>query len=284
MTSSPAAPAISEESIRRIEHSRRLYTGLTLILAIAILVSGYDAASEMNSGGFWSGLAQFFDYPAQIVSQAYDSGWGFFGRVWGFVPALIETLNIAFAATIVASVFGTVFSLLAARNLDVWPPLNPVFRRIMDVMRAFPELIIALFLIFVLGASAVPAAIAVAFHTVGALGKLFSEVIENVDLKPVEGLKSVGASWIQRIRYGVIPQVLPNCTSYVLLRFEINVRASAILGFVGAGGIGSELSRAIGWGSGADTAAIFLLLFGSIVIIDQVSSWLRRRLVQGERH
>jgi len=151
----------------------------------------------------------------------------------------------------------------------------------MDLMRAFPELIIALFLIFLLGAGPVPAAIAVAFHTVGALGKFFSEVNENIDLRQVEGLKACGASWINRIRFGVLPQVLPNYTSYFLLRLEINVRASAILGFVGAGGIGTELSRSIGWGKGADTAAIFLLLFFTIFLIDQLSNLLRKRMIVG---
>ncbi len=158
----------------------------------------------------------------------------------------------------------------------------------MDVMRAFPELILALFLIFVLGTSPVPAMIAVAFHTVGALGKLFSEVNENADRKPMEGLEAAGGSWFQRIRYGVIPQVAPNWLSYFLLRLEINVRASAILGFVGAGGIGTELRRTIGWGQGAgdETVALFTLLILSIVVIDQTSSWGRARLAgragQGE--
>ena len=150
-------------------------------------------------------------------------------------------------------------------------------------MRAFPELIVALFLIFVLGSSPVPAMIAVAFHTVGALGKLFSEVNENIDRKPIDGLRACGANWLQRLRFAVLPQVAPNYVSYFLLRLEINVRASAILGFVGAGGIGSELRRTIGWGQGAgdETAALFLLLFLSIVAIDQLSSSLRSRLVRG---
>jgi phosphonate transport system permease protein len=164
-----------------------------------------------------------------------------------------------------------VLAMASTRNVDSWGPLIPVVRRMMDIMRAFPELIIALFLIFVLGSSPVPAMIAVAFHTAGALGKLFSEVNENIDRKPIEGLSACGASWLQRIRFAVMPQVAPNYLSYFLLRLEINVRASAILGFVGAGGIGQELRRTIGWGQGAgdETAAIFVLLFLTIMIIDQ---------------
>jgi phosphonate transport system permease protein len=176
--------------------------------------------------------------------------------------------------------------LLASANLGAPAAAIWVTRRAMDVMRAFPELVIALFLIFLLGASPVPAMIAVAFHTSGALGKLFSEVNENIDRKPVEGLEAVGANWLQRLRFGVIPQVIPNYFSYFLLRLEINVRASAILGFVGAGGLGSELAEAIGWGQGRgdDILALFTLLFLAIIVIDQTSSAIRARLTGGAVH
>ena len=269
----------------QMERRRRLYSAGTVLLVAAIIMAGYSEANDMNSGGFLSGLAQFFDYPSEIVIEAWQSGPAFFGLLWKFLPALIETLNIACAATIVGGVFAAGLAFLSTRNLDVWPPLIPVVRRVMDIMRAFPELIIALFLIFVLGTSPVPAMIAIAFHTAGALGKLFSEVNENADRKPIEGLQACGANWLTRMRFGVLPQVLPNYLSYFLLRLEINVRASAILGFVGAGGIGSELRRTIGWGKGAgdETAALFVLLLVSILAIDQLSSYLRRRLADGER-
>ncbi|MEM9784196.1 MAG: phosphate/phosphonate ABC transporter permease, partial [Pseudomonadota bacterium] len=219
-----------------------------------------------------------------IVLEAWEGGFAaFVGLLWRFVPALIETLNIALVATLIGGALACVFAFLSTPVLDVPRPLVAVVRRMMDLMRAFPELIIALFLIYVLGSSPVPAMIAVAFHTVGALGKLFSEVVENVDMKPVEGLKATGASWFQRIRYGVLPAVSSNFLSYFLLRLEINVRASAILGFVGAGGIGAELRRTIGWGQGTgdETMALFVLLFLSIVVIDQFSGWARGRLGAG---
>ena len=271
--------AIEAEIIAH-EKRRRLYTAIALILTAGIIVSGYDLANSMNSGGFVQGLSKFFDYPGEIVMEAIEAGPAFLGLLWRFLPALIETLNIALTATLLGGLLAMAFAFLSTRNLDVPGWMVPIARRMMDVMRAVPELIVALFLIFMLGTSPVPAMIAVAFHTVGALGKLFSEVTENVDLKPYEGLKATGAGWLQRIRYGVLPQVAPNFLSYFLLRLEINVRASAILGFVGAGGIGSELRRTIGWGkgSGDETAALFVLLFLSIVAIDQVSSHLRDQL------
>ena len=268
-----------------MERRRKLYSMIGILLMVAVLVSGYGLASSMNSGSFLAGLEKFFDYPGEIVREAWDAGSGFFGLVVQFIPALIETLNIAGAATLVGGAAAVVLAFLGSSNLGVKPPvIVPMVRRIMDSMRAFPELIIALFLIFILGSSPVPAMIAVAFHTAGALGKLFSEVNENADADPIEGLASCGATWLQRMRFGVLPQVLPNYLSYFMLRFEINVRASAILGFVGAGGIGTELRRTIGWGKGAgdETAALFFLLILSIFVIDQLSSFMRQRLVSGK--
>ena len=268
-----------------MERRRKLYSMIGILLMVAVLASGYRLASSMNSGSFLTGLEKFFDYPGEIVREAWDAGSGFFGLVVQFIPALIETLNIAGAATLVGGAAAVVLAFLGSSNLGVKPPVVvPMVRRIMDSMRAFPELIIALFLIFILGSSPVPAMIAVAFHTAGALGKLFSEVNENADADPVEGLESCGATWLQRMRFGVLPQVLPNYLSYFMLRFEINVRASAILGFVGAGGIGTELRRTIGWGQGAgdETAALFFLLILSIFVIDQLSSFMRQRLVSGK--
>lgn len=278
------ASAHLRDEILQMKRRRQLYSAAILVLLTVVMVGGYGQANGMNSGGFISGLAKFFDYPGEIVAEAWDAGAAFPGLLWRFLPALIETLNIAAVATILGGLGAMVFAFLGASNLNVWPPVVPVARRIMDVMRAFPELIVALFLIFVLGSSPIPAMIAVAFHTTGALGKQFSEVNENIDTRAVEGLGACGASWFQRMRFAVLPQVLPNYLSYFMMRFEINVRASAILGFVGAGGIGSELRRTIGWGQGAgdETAALFVLLIFAIFLIDQASSWMRQRIAQTE--
>ncbi|PSM19336.1 phosphonate ABC transporter, permease protein PhnE [Nitratireductor sp. StC3] len=262
---------------------RRLYSALLLVLFVALLAGGFDLADSRNAGGFWSGLSQIFDFPVELVREAINKGAALPGNLLRYLPAMIETINIAAVSTLLGAVLAVFLSLLSTRGLARWPRLMPLFRRVMDTMRAIPEIVIALVLIFVLGGGPVPAMIAIAFHTAGALGKLFSEVNENADLKPIEGLSSVGASWFQRMWLGVLPQVMPNYLSYALLRFEINVRASAILGFVGAGGIGAELRVAISWGTGRydAAAAIFLLLFLTIVAIDQLSSHVRNRLVGG---
>ncbi|MEQ8601798.1 MAG: phosphonate ABC transporter, permease protein PhnE [Marivibrio sp.] len=268
-----------DQAYAKTERTRKLYTMLFLGVTVFVMAGGFTLAEDMNSGGFFSGLSKFFDYPSSIVSEAIEAGWSWFPLLIEFLPALIETVNMAAVGTILGAVLALGLSFCSTRNLGVWAPLVPICRRAMDIARAFPELILALFLIFVLGASPVPAIIAVAFHTAGALGKLFSEVNENIDRGPLDGLAASGANWFQRMRFGVLPQVLPNFTSYLMMRFEINIRASAILGFVGAGGIGAELRKAIGWSQGAETAALFVLLFLAIMLIDQASGRLRRRMI-----
>jgi len=262
---------------------KRMYGGILLVIFIALMASGWSVSEDRNAGGFIEGLPQLFDFPAEVFSEAWRDRANLPGIFWEHIPALIETVNIAAVATLLGALAAMSLSLLATRGLARWPRLIGVFRRTMDGLRAIPEIVIALVLIYVLGGGPVPAVIAIALHTGGALGKLFSEVAENADLKPVEGLASVGANWSQRMWLGVIPQVAPNWLSYALLRFEINVRASAILGFVGEGGIGHDLKLAMQWGQGRydNVVAIFALLFITIVVIDQVSDYYRNKLVKG---
>ncbi|MFZ7092452.1 phosphonate ABC transporter, permease protein PhnE [Primorskyibacter sp. 2E233] len=281
---SSSVQSIQSAYIAQVQR-RRLYGGLTLLIFVLLMVSGFNVADARNAGGFWEGLHNIGDYPSDVLSEAWEKRADLPALIVKYFPALVETLNIAAVSTLIGAGFGLVLSLLSTRGLARWPRMIPLFRRKMDVMRAVPEIVIALMLIFVLGGGPVPAMIAITIHTAGALGKMFSEVAENADLKPVEGLASAGANWTQRMWLGVLPQVAPNFLSYALLRFEINIRASAILGFVGAGGLGYELRNAMAWGPGRfdEAAAIFVLLFGSIIFFDQLSSRFRNRLTEGER-
>ena len=262
---------------------KRMYGGILLVLFVALMASGFQLAQERNAGDFLSGLPQIGDFPFEVISEAWAKRANLPALFVEFIPSLVETINIAAASTLLGALAAMMLALLSTRGLAVWPRAIPAFRRMMDAFRAVPEIVIALVLIYILGGGPVPAMIAIALHTAGALGKLFSEVAENADLKPVEGLASTGAGWGQRMWLGVLPQVAPNWISYALLRFEINVRASAILGFVGSGGIGYDLKIAMQWGQGRydQVIAIFVLLFGTIVLIDRVSDSYRTRLVKG---
>lgn len=269
----------------RLTHLRRLYSGVLALVLILLFFGGFYTADSRNAGGFFDGLDRLFDFPAEVLGEAWSEIDGLPALLWHYMPSLIETVNIAAVATLIGAIIGLFLSLFSTRGLAFWPAGIPLFRRSMDIMRAIPEIVIALVLIFIMGAGPIPAMIAIAIHTSGALGKLFSEVNENCDMKPVDGLASVGASWGQRMWFGVFPQVIQNYFSYALLRFEINIRASAILGFVGAGGIGYDLRNTISWGKGRydDATAIFMLLFLTIVLVDQLSSVVRNRVLGDQK-
>lgn len=278
-----AGPGDIRADYMALTRRRRMYSGFILIVFVALYAAGFQIAESRNAGGFWDGFHRILDFPSEMVAEAWEKSANLPGHMARAFPALVETLNIAIVSTLVGCLLGIFLSLAATPGLALWPRFVPVARRISDICRAIPEIVIALVLIFILGGGPVPAMIAIAIHTAGAMGKLYSEVNENVDLKPVDGLASVGARWSQRMWLGVFPQVLPNYLSYSLLRLEINIRASAILGFVGAGGIGYELRNAMTFGQGKldEATAIFLLLFGTIVVVDQISSSLRHSLTDG---
>ncbi|MGZ2382769.1 phosphonate ABC transporter, permease protein PhnE [Rhizobium leguminosarum bv. trifolii] len=289
----------------RMVAKRRLYTVLGLVILIVAFVSSVRFADESNAGHFFDRLPHLFDFLSWLIpkdwhdvwralfdiASANDKGGEEFnfdkGRVyvWGafYIPEYFElmivTINVALISTIIAFVFAVPLSFFAARNLTNSWPLRIVTKRLMEFLRAFPEIVIAGLFSAILSIGPVAAIIAITLHTIGALGKLFYEVAENIDMKPHEGMKAVGANWWERIRFAALPQVLPNFTSYALLRLEINVRASTIIGAVGGGGIGEELKLSISRGFGAKTVALVLLLFVTIVAVDQFSAWLRRRLV-----
>ena len=269
----------------QLRHKRALNL-IGLVVFIALMTAGFTTADNRNAGGFWNGLPNVFDFPGDVVHEAIARAHLLPGYFVQYFPSLLETVNIAGAATLIGAIIAFLASLLATRDLAPYRWLTGPVRRLLDILRAVPEIVVALVLIYLLGGGPVPAMIAIGLHTVGALGKLFSEVNENASLKPVEGLASVGASWMQRMMLGVVPQVAPNYLSYALLRFEINIRASAILGFVGAGGIGYDLRNTMSWGQGKfdEAAAIFLLLFATIVVVDQVSSHFRNRLTHGKAY
>jgi phosphonate transport system permease protein len=149
----------------------------------------------------------------------------------------------------------------------------------LELFRTVPELVFALIFVYAFGLGPLPGVLAIAVHSMGALGKLFSEVNENIAPGPGEGVRAAGGNWMHLVRYAVLPQVLPDFASYTLLRFEINVRASSVVGFVGAGGIGQELFSVIRQFIYVDISALVLLLIMTVALIDITCERFRRRLL-----
>lgn len=290
---------------RRMSGQRTFYT----VLGIGLIFLGFCGAvwfaDESNAGHFFERLPHLFDFLEWLIPRDWSDVWRALfdlpspnaatgeefnfpnGRVdigAGFyIPEyfwlMLVTINIAIVSTVVAFIFAVPLSFLAAKNLAPNGVIRVTVKRICELFRAFPEIVIAGLLVAIFSIGPIGAIAAVAIHTVGALGKLFYEVVENADMKPDEGLRAVGSNWFERVRYGIVPQVMPNFISYALLRTEINVRASTIIGAVGGGGIGEIFRRSLSNDHPAKTYAIVLMLFLTIIAIDWLSGYLRKRLV-----
>jgi len=268
-----------EKNLKQMTKQRTLYSLISIAVVLFVVIAGVNVADSYNAGSFQRGIDNFFDYPIDLIVEAWEAGWVWPTLLVHHLPDLFNTINIAIFSTVVGAAFGFLFSVLSSKNLMKNEAVRQFFRRTMDLCRSFPELVIAMVFLYIMGKSLVPALIAITIHTSGALGKLFSEAIENIDKKPLEGLEAAGAGWWQQIRFGVITQALPLMVSYALLRLEINVRASTILGFVGAGGIGEALSTNIQWRYGDEVTAIMFLLVITIVSLDYLSAYGRAKLI-----
>ncbi len=190
-----------------------------------------------------------------------------------------ETMLIAYVGTLTGAVLGFLACFLCNGYLMPAAVVRFFVRRVLEFCRTVPDIVFALIFVVAFGLGPLPGVLAIAVHTFGALGKLFAEVVDNIDRKPVEGIASSGGSWFEQVRFGVLPQVLSNFTSYALLRFEINVRGAAVIGFVGAGGIGQELILVIRKFYYPDVSAILLMIVVCVMAIDFTSERIRHRLL-----
>jgi len=195
-----------------------------------------------------------------------------------YVREMVVTLHIALWGTVLAIVAAVPMGLLSSSNIVPAWVYQPV-RRIMDACRATNEMVFAMLFIVAVGLGPFAGVLALFVHTTGTLAKLFSEAVEAIDPRPVEGIRATGAHRLAEIAYGVIPQVMPLWLSYCLYRFESNVRSASVVGMVGAGGIGVVLFEVIRGFQYAQTCAVLLILIVTVSLIDLLSSWLRQRFI-----
>jgi phosphonate transport system permease protein len=200
-------------------------------------------------------------------------------RDWkAFALAMVETVQIAIWGTALAVVFGAPFAILASSNVcPVWV-VQPV-RRLMDASRAINEIVFALVFVVAVGLGPLAGVLALAVHNIGIIAKLFSEAVEATDPRPVEGIRATGATRLQEVIHGILPQVMPLWSSFTLYRFETNVRSATVLGIVGAGGIGQPLYENIRSFQYSETAAIVIIVVVTVSLIDLLSSRIRKFLV-----
>jgi phosphonate transport system permease protein len=188
------------------------------------------------------------------------------------------TISMGIWGTLLAAIAATPLAILASNNVAPGWVVQPV-RRLLDAMRAINEIVFALIFVTAVGLGPFAGVLALAIHTTGALGKLFSEAVEAIEPGPVEGIRATGANPWQEVLFGILPQVLPLWTSFTLYRFESNVRSASVLGIVGAGGIGVSLYQSFGAFDYGRVCAILLILVAATTVIDVASSKLRNWLI-----
>lgn len=263
----------------------RFVAGLVVFVAL-LIVAGFGA--EVAPKTFIEKIGNFVGYFDRILNL--DTG----QRVWTdpaewfwgwqkWLKLLAETLLLSYVGTTIGALGAFVLNFLAAANLSPHPVLRFVVRRSLEFCRTVPSIVFALIFVIAFGLGPMAGVLAIAIHSIGALGKLYSEQAENIDMKPLEGVRSTGASWMSAVRFAVLPQVMPGFASYTLLRFEINVREASVMGFVGAGGIGQELVAAVRKFFYSDVSAILLMVIVTVFVIDICTGWLRGRLFGSEQ-
>jgi phosphonate transport system permease protein len=230
---------------------------------------------EISPERIWRAPAEVWVLLKGMFPPDFDNS----GRI---VAKLLESIYIAWIGTVMGAIFSFPLSFMAATNVAPRWLAIPV-RASLSAIRAFPELILAIILIVPFGLGPFTGALAIGLHSIGTLGKLSSEVIEGVDEGPIEAISSAGGSVIEQIRFGIIPQAMPTIISYWLYRFEINIRASAVLGLVGAGGIGAEIVARLSFRADWPKAgAALIATIAVVLVVDAVSSSIRRRIITGQ--
>jgi phosphonate transport system permease protein len=278
--------AASLEAAFQARRRTRVVGGLggCVVLCVALLLAAW--VSEAYPSSLIAGAPRIGEYfwkllpdlrPAVLFASTDTQGslayWMYRIDIWLWL--LFETSQMAALATLSGALLAALLCFPAAINLAPNRAVHFVFRRVLELFRSVPDIVYALILVWTFGVGPLAGILAIALHTVGALGKLFAEVVENADMRPWEAVRATGGTWAHGVRFAILPQVLPNFLSYVLLRFEINVRGATVIGFVGAGGIGQELYSVISFNYYQEIGAIIVLIILAVSLIDLTSEKLR---------
>lgn len=245
--------------------------GATALVIAVLLSTAYYPAEVFNWTYLFTDAGNMATFLADFLEPNFED-W----RV--FLEKMLETVYIALWGTFLSTIFGVPFALLSSSNVAPWWVVQPV-RRLMDSARAINEIVFAILFVAAVGLGPFAGVMAIFIHNLGIISKLFSEAVEAIDPRPVEGVRSTGASRVQEVIYGVIPQVLPLWSSLTLYRFETNVRSATVLGIVGAGGIGFTFYESFRSFQYDRAAAIIIVVVVVVTLIDILSARLRKFLV-----
>ncbi len=269
----PSAPEVGSEARSTIPAppaGGRIKALLGLVIAALLIGISFDQTS-FNLPALFSGAADFWSFLGRLAPD-----WSYLPAIWG---PLIETLQIAYVGTFLGTVLAMPLIFLASANTSLDPISMWIARTLLTILRSIPDLLWAALLVPILVVGPLPGAIALTFFTIGILAKLGSETVEAIDPGPLEALRATGAGRNAQIMFAVVPQVAATMVSYILYSFEINVRASVIIGLVGAGGIGFLLQVRLNFFDYSAVGLIIIVIFAVVLLIDGISVWARSKLI-----
>lgn len=243
-----------------------VFVAVIVIWSLIGLEIKWERLIELPADLFRVGVLMFGDLRLEDIPKLAAAMW--------------ESISIAWLGTMIASLFAIPLAFLAAENL-VGRPLAWLVRQVFNILRAVPEVILAIALIPIFGLTPMAGVIAIGIGSIGTLGKLFYEVIEGIKKEPLEAADAVGAGKLQRFRWGVLPQVMPELSSFILYRFEVNIRASAVMGLVGAGGIGDDVAQALSYKDWPTAGMGLIIVVLGTIMVDAISGAVRKRIIKG---
>ena len=259
-------PAPPKRSLGDVAFDVILWGGIAILLIIS-----FAPAQMYNVPRLFAGSEQMQEFANDFTRPDFDNWKVYVSQMW-------LTIQIALWGTSLAVIIAVPLGLLAARNIAPWWIVQPT-RRLLDVLRSIPDLVMGTLFIVAVGLGPLAGVLALALNTGGVLGKLFSEAVESIDKGPVEGVRATGGAKLHEIVWGVIPQVAPLWTSFALYRFESNSRAATVLGLIGAGGIGQLLFQSLQGFEHRQVAAIAIVIVVAVAAIDLLSQTIRKRLL-----
>lgn len=274
----PERTELSAAALPRPPLAGRLKALLSLAIVAGLVVLAMRQ-TEFNFPALFTGAADFWSFFGRLAPPLSELGSDWGAYLPELLPPIIETLQIAYVGTFFGTVLAMPLIFLASANTAGDPVSMWIARTLLTILRSIPDLLWAAILVPILVVGPLPGAVALTLFSIGILAKLGSETVESIDPGPLEALRATGAGRVATIVYGVIPQVAATMVSYILYIFEINVRASVIIGYVGAGGIGFTLQERLSFFDYTGVGLIILVIFVVVLAIDGLSVWARSKLI-----
>jgi len=268
--------SMSQHDCNLLQHHIRPQWGWRSFIIVITFIGIYTAIYIDLEINLKELITNSSTYLFDVVGRMLPPDFSNFGKL---AFSMLETIEIAMLGTLLAIILSIPMALLSARNIAPSYLIYLISRAITIFFRALPEFIVAMILVIAVGFGAIPGVLALGFHTMGFLAKFYAESIEHVDKNPLEALESMGASKWQIIAFGVVPQIIPSFMGNNFYILDRNIRMATMLGIVGAGGIGYELQSSFRMFEYERVSAIIILIFGTIFVIDKISSYIRENLL-----